>query len=67
MQCLASPTPGSPDGEAEGEAGGAEVADPGVEAGDSGVGVVVVNSAGVIPRMDTIPTMAIHPIDALQG
>jgi hypothetical protein len=59
------PTPWSPHGEGEGEAGGAEVADSGVEAGDSRVGVVVVDSAGV--SMDTIPTMAIHPIDALQS
>ncbi len=59
------PTPGSLDGEAEGEAGGAEVADSGVVAGDYGVGVVAVDSAGV--SMDTIPTMAIHPIDALHG
>jgi hypothetical protein len=65
--CPASPTPGSPDGEAGGEAGGVEVADPGVEEGDSGAGVVVVDSARVTPPMDTIPTMAIHhPIDALR-
>jgi hypothetical protein len=58
--CPAMPTPWSPHGEAEGEAGGAEVADSGVEAGGFGVGGVVVGYAGVIPR----PTMAIHPIDA---
>ena len=34
-----------------------------VEAGDFGVGVIVVGSGGVLSRMDT---MAIHRINALQ-
>jgi hypothetical protein len=39
--------------------------DPEAEAGDFGAGVV--DSVGIMPRMDTIPTMAIRPIDALQS
>jgi hypothetical protein len=34
---------------------------------DFGAGVVVVGSAGVMPRMATIPTMGIHPINAQTG
>ena len=54
----ASPTPWSLHGEAGGEAGGVVVADS---------GVVGVDSAGVIPHMDTIPTMAIPPFDTLRS
>jgi len=48
------PTPGFPDGEAEAW----------VVVGD--FGVVVVAAAGVMPRIDTVPIMVMHPINALQ-
>jgi len=53
-QCPAMPTPGFPDGEAEAW----------VVVGD--FGVVVVAAAGVMPRIDTVPIMVMHPINALQ-
>lgn len=44
-----------------------EWAAAGASVGDFGARVVVVDSEGDMTLMDTIPIMAIHPIDALQS